>query len=849
MANQTTSTNKSKSESEQIKTPKPKAKKLTTRSNELLAIDKDGLKASIINHLEFTCGKDEFSATKLDRLKAVARATRDRMIERWLETQRTYHQQDVKRVYYLSLEFLIGRTLGNALLNLGIYDEVNQACKELGMGLDELEEVEVDAGLGNGGLGRLAACFLDSMATLELPAYGYGIRYEYGIFYQRILDGYQAEMPDNWLRHGNPWEFEHAEDLYPVHYYGNVETIENGSTRYKWVNTEEVVAMAYDMLVPGYKNNTVNNLRLWSAKSSRDFLFDEFNAGDYEKAVAHKNNSEVISKVLYPNDTRYTGKELRLKQQYFFVCATIQDAIRRYQHDHKEDNFKTFTQKVVFQLNDTHPSIAIPELMRVLMDEHHLSWGDAWEITVGSFAYTNHTVLPEALEKWPVALIEHVLPRHMQIIYEINRQFIEFVKANYPNDIYRLRRMSIIEEAQEKMVRMSNLAIVGSKKINGVAALHTRILKNEVFRDFYELYPDRFNNKTNGITYRRFLIHANPPLTDLINKTIGTDWEFDLAKLSALGKVAKDEKFQKEWLKTKHDAKVKFAAYIKEQFHFDVDPNSLFDFQVKRLHEYKRQLMNALHVITLYNRIKKNPKAKFVPRTVFFGGKAAPGYFMAKLTIKLINSIANVVNNDPDVAGRLKVFFLPNYCVSLMEKLLPASELSEQISTAGMEASGTGNMKFALNGALTIGTLDGANVEIMEEVGKSNIFIFGHTDAEIAEIKKAGYAPMDYYQANAELRAVIDSIAHGTFSPEKPDLFMPIVSALLYEGDRFFVMADYEDYIRCQDEVSKTYANPKKWAEMSIHNVAKVGKFSSDRTIREYAEEIWNVKSTKVELK
>lgn len=842
----------------QSKTQKPaekkpsaasKPRKLTTQTNELLGNDLQSLKASVVNHLEFSLGKDEFSATKLDKLKAVARATRDRMIERWLATQRTYHEKDVKRVYYLSLEFLIGRTLGNALLNLGIHEEVNQVCKDLGLSLAELEEVEVDAGLGNGGLGRLAACFLDSMATLELPAYGYGIRYEYGIFYQKILDGQQVEMPDNWLRNGNPWEFEHPEDLYPVHFYGSVETIENGATKYKWVDTEEVVAMAYDMLVPGYKNNTVNNLRLWSAKSSRDFLFDEFNAGDYEKAVAHKNNSEVISKVLYPNDTRYTGKELRLKQQYFFVCATIQDAIRRYLHDHQKDNFKTFTQKVAFQLNDTHPSIAIAELMRVLMDDYHLAWEEAWDITVGSFAYTNHTVLPEALEKWPVSLLEHVLPRHMMIIYEINRRFLEFIKANYPNDVYRLRRMSIIEEGQEKMVRMSNLSIVGSRKVNGVAALHTRILKNEVFRDFYELWPEKFNNKTNGITYRRFLIHANPDLTGLINRTIGTDWEFDLAKLTALGKAAKDEKFQKEWLKTKYEAKAKFAGYIKEKFGFDADPDSLFDFQVKRLHEYKRQLLNALHVITLYNRIKKNPKGNFVPRTVFFGGKAAPGYFMAKLIIKLINSISEVVNKDPDVAGRLKVFYLPNYSVSLMEKLLPASELSEQISTAGMEASGTGNMKFALNGALTIGTLDGANVEIMEEVGKSNIFIFGHTDAEIAEIKKTGYNPMSYYQSNSELRAVIDSIAHGTFSPSQPDQFMPVVSALLYEGDRFFVMADYEDYIRCQDEVSKTYTNRKKWAEMSIRNVAQVGKFSSDRTIREYAEDIWQVKPTRVVLK
>lgn len=657
------------------KTATPKKTKLTTMNNELLDNSTDSLKKSIIDHLEFSLGKDEFRATQLDKLKALAMATRDRLIERWLVTQRTYHKKDAKRVYYLSLEFLIGRTLGNALLNLGLYDEVNKACKELGYSLADLEEAEVDAGLGNGGLGRLAACFLDSMATLQLPAYGYGIRYEYGIFYQKIKDGFQAEQPDNWLRYGNPWEFEHPEDLYPVHFYGRVDTIHepNGHIHYTWADTEEVVAVAYDILIPGYKNDTVNNLRLWSAKSSREFLFDEFNAGDYEKAVAHKNNSEVISKVLYPNDQRYTGKELRLKQQYFFVCATIQDAVRRYKNDHPNDHFKAFTKKVFFQLNDTHPSIAIPELMRVLMDENGISWEDAWEITINSFGYTNHTVLPEALEKWSVHLIEHVLPRHMQIIYEINRRFVEFVKANYPNDVYRLRRMSIIEEAQEKMVRMSHLAIVGSKKVNGVAALHTKILKNEVFRDFYELWPEKFNNKTNGITYRRFLLRCNPELTALVDKKIGTDWHFTLDKLKALSAFAKDEAFQKAWLKNKLEAKVRFAAYIKSRFGFDANPESMFDFQVKRIHEYKRQLMNIMHVIALYNRIKKNPSQKMVPRTVFFGGKAAPGYFMAKLIIKLINSVADVVNNDPDVKGRLKVFFLPNYSVSLMEKfcLLP----------------------------------------------------------------------------------------------------------------------------------------------------------------------------------
>ena len=826
------------------------SEKISTASNELLQNDEKSIERAFVAHLEYSIGKDELHASKLDFYKSLAYMVRDRLAERFIATQKTYDEKDPKRIYYLSLEFLMGRTLGNSILNLGINNQTEKALEELGLSFEDIREVEFDAGLGNGGLGRLAACFLDSMATLQLPAYGYGIRYEYGIFYQKIVDGYQVETPDNWLRYGNPWEFERPEDIYPIHFYGHSKTYTDaaGNIRYNWADTEEIVAMAYDTPIPGYQNNTVNNLRLWAAKSSREFIFEEFNAGDYEKAVANKNQSEVISKVLYPNDTRYTGKELRLKQQYFFVSATIQDAIKRFKKGHPDDlKFKQFTSKVAFQLNDTHPSIAIPELMRILMDDEQLSWEEAWDITVGSFGYTNHTVLPEALEKWPVSLIELVLPRHIHIIFEINRRFLEVIKSKFPDDIFKLKRMSIIEEGPEKMVRMSNLSIVGSHSVNGVAALHTQILINEVFRDFTELWPDKFNNKTNGITQRRFLLKCNPDLSALISEKIGDGWITDLYQLKKLEKFAKDEAFQKSWKKIKHNNKVAFADYLHKVHGISVNPDSMFDFQVKRMHEYKRQLLNAMYVITLYNRIKANPSGKFTPRTVFIGGKAAPGYFMAKSIIKLIGSISEVINNDKEIGDLLKVHFLPNYSVSLAQKLLPSSDLSQQISTAGMEASGTGNMKFALNGALTIGTLDGANIEIMEEVGKDNIFIFGLTSEEVNSLKK-NYDPKKYYFENTELKKVIDMIASGFFSPNEPELFAPITHHLMNDGDRFMLMADYEDYVRCQEEVNKTYRDQKKWVEMSIMNVANMGKFSSDRTIREYADDIWNVKPVPVKL-
>jgi starch phosphorylase len=753
-------------------------------------------------------------------------------------------------VYYLSLEFLIGRALGNSLINLELEENCRQAMDELGMKLEELAEVESDAGLGNGGLGRLAACFLDSMATLELPAYGYGIRYEYGIFFQRFKDGYQIESPENWLRYENPWEIPRPEYLYPVDFYGRVHqyTGADGSLRVEWVDTQQLMAMAYDMPIPGYRNNTVNNLRLWAAKATREFDLSFFNEGDYIKAVENKQQSETISKVLYPSDNLYQGKELRLKQQYFFVSATLQDAVRRYIKTH--NSFDNFADKVVMQLNDTHPAIAIPELMRILLDIDGMAWNDAWDITVKTFAYTNHTILPEALERWPVSLLERVLPRHMQIIYEINRRFLDQVARRFPNDSDRSRqqRMSLIEEGPEKKVRMAHLAIVGSHSINGVAALHSNLLVTQLFKDFYEFFPERFNNKTNGITQRRWLKKCNPRLASLITKSIGDGWVVRLDELKKLIPLADDAAFREDWQKVKAANKREFADYVAQNNGTRLNLDSIFDFQVKRIHEYKRQLLNALHIIALYNRIKRNPAGQFVPRTKFFGGKAAPGYYMAKLIIKLINSIAEVVNKDPAIGDRLKVVFLENYNVSLAERIFPAADLSEQISTAGTEASGTGNMKFALNGALTIGTLDGANVEIKEEVGDDNIFIFGLTTPEVFSLKQAGYKPLDYYQRDQELKQAIDMITSGFFSPGNHDLFAPIVQSLLHV-DHYLLLADFAAYIRCQEEqVCELYQRPDRWTKKAILNVANMGKFSSDRTIRQYAEEIWDVQPIPVSL-
>ncbi len=830
------------------KKPSPAGKKLTPSTNEFLGIDTESLKVSFVNHLEFSCAKDEYSATKHDCFTSLALVTRDRLIERWVETQQAYYRNDAKRVYYLSLEFLMGRTLGNSLINLDLDDNMRAVLADLGYNMEDLAEMEWDAGLGNGGLGRLAACFMDSMATLELPAYGYGIRYEYGIFFQRMIDGFQYETPDNWLRYGNPWEFARPEFLYPVHFHGKVRQYidDEGKLRCDWADAEMVMAMAYDTPIPGYRNHTVNNMRLWAAKSTREFNLDYFNHGDYEKAVSDKAHSETISKVLYPNDNVFEGKELRLKQEYFFVSATLQDIVRRFEKTN--DDFRKLPEKVAIQLNDTHPSIAIPELMRILIDSEGLEWDQAWQITVATFGYTNHTILPEALEKWSVGLIENVLPRHLQIIYEINRRFLNEVDRRFPGDGERLSRMSIIEEGVDKKIRMAHLAIVGSHSVNGVAELHTRILKSELFHDFYELWPEKFNNKTNGITQRRWLKLCNHGLSSLISSRIGEGWTTDLFELKKLVPLAGDGSFQDEWQTVKRRNKSLLAEYISTHNNIMVNPDSMFDCHVKRMHEYKRQLLNVLHVITLYNRIRANPGGAFIPRTVIFGGKAAPGYFMAKLIIKLINSVAEAVNRDPVAGTLLKVVFLENYSVSLAERIMPAADLSEQISTAGMEASGTGNMKFSLNGALTIGTLDGANVEIMEEVGEENIFIFGLKADEVVALRNSGYDPRGYYESNLELKKAIDMIRGGYFSPNDADLFKPVVDALLNLGDYYMLLADYESYIRCQERVSTTYENRREWTRMSILNVARMGKFSTDRTIRQYAEEIWKVKPVPIKI-
>ncbi len=822
---------------------------LTPSTNELQGRDVESIKKSFVNHMEYSLGKDEYAATVQDCYTSLALLTRDRLIERWIETQQSYYKKDAKRVYYLSLEFLIGRTLGNSLVNLDLYGNASQAVKELGYELEELREKEWDAGLGNGGLGRLAACFLDSLATLEIPAVGYGIRYEYGIFFQSIKDGYQIETPDNWLRLGNIWEFPRPEFLYPVSFYGKVEqyTDEKNRLRFRWVDTETIMAMAYDTPVPGYKNNTVNNLRLWSAKASREFDLNYFNDGDYIQAVSEKSRSENITKVLYPNDNVFEGKELRLKQEYFFVTATVQDIVRRFKKTH--DSFDIFPDKVAIQLNDTHPAIAIPELMRILLDIEKLDWEKAWDITVNTCGYTNHTVMPEALEKWPVNLFEKVLPRHMQIIFEINRRFLEGVAEKYPGNDALLGELSIIEEGVDKKVRMANLAIIGSHSVNGVAALHTEILKKDVFNNFYVNWPEKFNNKTNGITQRRWLKLCNPGLSSLINETIGEGWTKDLFQLKKLIPYTGDPQFRDKWMSIKLENKKFLAGYILSHNNMVVNTESIFDIQVKRIHEYKRQLLNALNVITMYNRILDNPSGDHVPRTVIFAGKSAPGYYMAKLIIKLINSIADKVNNDIKAKDLLKVLFLRNYAVSNAEKIIPAADLSEQISTAGLEASGTGNMKFALNGALTIGTLDGANVEIREEVGDENIFIFGLDAAGVESLRKNGYNPFYYYNNNPDLKLAIDQIQNGFYSPSHPDLFRPLVDSLLHQGDRYMLFADYDSYVKTQLHVDKVFKDSDKWARMSIMNTACMGKFSADRTIAEYARDVWNAGSVPIKIK
>ena len=799
-------------------------------------------------HLEFTLVKDKNTATGADAYTALSLAVRDRMVRSWLRTQKTYHDKDAKRVYYLSLEYLMGRILGNALINLDYYNECREILDRDGYDLEEIMENEHDMGLGNGGLGRLAACYLDSMATLQLPAFGYGIRYEYGIFEQDIEHGYQVERADNWLRDGNPWDLLRRSLTYKVQFYGKTETYDKGNNElgFKWVDTENVYALAFDVPVPGYKNQTVNNLRLWQAKAAIDFEFSDFNKGNYVESVSKKNDSETISKVLYPNDTYVEGKFLRLKQQYFFVSATLQDIIRKYKVAHK--TFDKFSDRTCIQLNDTHPVIAIPELMRILIDDENHSWDEAWNITSKTFAYTNHTVVPEALEEWSEKILSELLPRHLQIIYEINRRFLEEVKEKYSKDQDVLDKLSIISAGKDKRVRMANLAIVGSFAVNGVAALHTSILKKRIFPDFNKIYPKKFINVTNGITPRRWLVTANPLLTQLISEKIGQEWIKNLDQIKKIEKFVKDKDFIENWQRIKLNNKKVLIEYIEKEHNIKVNPDSIFDVHIKRFHEYKRQLLNVFHIITLYNRIKKNPKIKMVPRTIIFGGKAAPAYHAAKMVIKLINSVADVVNNDPDVGDKLKVVFLKNYSVTLAEKIIPASDLSEQTSTAGLEASGTGNMKFALNGALTIGTMDGANVEIREEVGDDNIFIFGLLADEVVKLKSNGYNPKEYYEKNAELKHVVDMIATNFFNPKEFGIFDDMIRGLM-NVDYYVLFADYQSYIDAQDKVAELYKNKEEWTKKSIYNVARVSKFSSDRSVQEYADKIWKVKSVKVNHK
>ena len=796
-------------------------------------------------HLEFTLAKDRYTITGDDAYYALSLAIRDRLVRRWIRTQRVYQDKGVKRVYYLSLEYLMGRLLGNALTNLNYYEECSDILKKDGYILEDILEFEHDMGLGNGGLGRLASCYLDSMATLELPAFGYGIRYEYGIFKQEIEDGYQVEYADNWLSQGNPWDILRRELVYRVKFYGKTQTTPNpdGTFSFEWVDTHDVLAVGYDVPVPGYGTNTVNNLRLWQAKACSDFEFSDFNRGNYVEAVSKKNDSETISKVLYPNDTYVEGKFLRLKQQYFFVSATLQDIIRKYKIDHKD--FDEFADKTCIQLNDTHPVIAIPELMRILIDDEKYSWEEAWKITSKTFAYTNHTVVPEALEEWSESILAELLPRHLQIVYEINRRFIEEVKKKYSTDPKILAKISIISEGSEKRVRMANLAIVGSFAINGVAALHTEILKKRIFPDFYKMYPKKFFNVTNGITPRRWLKSANPALSSLISDRIGKEWIKDLSQLKKIEKFVNDDQFIENWQSIKWLNKKLLIDYIEAENGIKINPDSIFDVQIKRFHEYKRQLLNVFHIITLYNRIKNNPKIKMVPRTIIFGGKAAPAYYAAKMVIKLITAVADVVNNDPDVGDKLKVVFLKNYSVTLAEKIIPASDLSEQISMAGLEASGTGNMKFALNGALTIGTMDGANVEIREEVGDDNIFIFGLLADEVVKLKGGNYNPKTYYEKNKFMKQVVDMIASNYFNPKEPGIFDDMIRGLM-NVDYYCLFADYQSYIDAQDRVAELYKNQNEWAKKSIYNVARVGKFSSDRSVSEYMKNIWKVKPVKI---
>jgi starch phosphorylase len=809
----------------------------------------EALKRAIMDNLYYRGARTPAIATRNDWYLAVAYTVRDRIMNRWIKTVDTIMKKDVRVVSYLSAEFLMGPHLVNNMINLGIYEEMKDAAAQLGLDLQALIDQEEEPGLGNGGLGRLAACFMDSLATLEIKAVGYGVRYEFGIFDQEIRDGWQVEKTDKWLRLGNPWEIERPELAFDVKWGGHTETFYDREGRYrvKWVPQRVVKGVAYDTPILGYRVNSVNLLRLWSAHAVESFDFEAFNVGDYYGAVDEKIISETISKVLYPNDEPAMGKVLRLAQQYFFVSCSLQDLIRF--HLLSGNTLDTFHEWNAIQLNDTHPAIAVAELMRLLMDEHLLDWDTAWNVTRNTFAYTNHTLLPEALEKWPLPMFKQALPRHLEIIYEINQRFLEEVKQRYPGDNERLSRLSLIDEQGEKYVRMAHLATVGSHAVNGVAELHSDLVKKTILRDFHEIEPEKFYNVTNGVTPRRWMVLSNPRLTELITSKIGDRWiSHTEENLRELESFAEDLEFLLRWQEVKRENKQNFAAVLKERTGVDVDPDSLFDIQVKRLHEYKRQHLNVLHVITLYNRLKKNRNLDVPARTVIYGGKAAPGYFMAKLIIKLINSVADVVNHDPDVAGRLKVVFFPDFNVRNGHHIYPAADLSEQISTAGKEASGTGNMKFSMNGALTIGTLDGANIEIRKEVGAENFFLFGLTAEEVFELKGRGYNPWSYYESNEELREAMELIRSGFFSAGDSNLFKPFVDSLFYH-DEYLVFADYRSYIESQEQVNRAYRDPERWARMSILNVARMGKFSSDRSILEYSKKIWNVEPVPVLLK
>mgnify|MGYP001817830218 CR=1 FL=1 len=808
-----------------------------------LGMDTTDIKEDFQRYFSHTLGRDVRCVSSFYPYTALVLTLRDRLVERAKSTRQAYEKADTKRAHYMSLEFLMGRALGNAMLNLGVADNVKEVMLSFGMELEEIAEAEHDAGLGNGGLGRLAACFLDSCATLQLPVLGYGIRYEYGMFRQKIENGNQREEPDHWLRDGNPWEIERPEFKQRIQFGGRSEFYQDidGQSRVRWIETEDVLAVPYDIPVPGYRNNTVNILRLWKSAATDEFNLADFNAGSYTEAVAAKNAAENITMVLYPNDTSENGKELRLRQQYFLASASLHDVIRRWIRDHGKD-FSQFADKNCFQLNDTHPTCAIAELMRLLIDEQNLDWDSAWAIVSKCMAYTNHTLLPEALEKWPVRMFQQLLPRLLDIIFEINARFLSEVSRRWPGDINRMQRMSIIEEGSEPQVRMAYLATVGSYSVNGVAELHSTLLQQGLFSDFYELWPEKFNNKTNGVTQRRWLAWCNPGLSELINKTIGDSWVTHLDQLAGLAPLVTDAEFQKSWHQVKQANKSRLAELVETECGVRFNVDSMFDVQVKRIHEYKRQLLNILHVIHLYDRIKRGDISNWTPRCVLIGGKAAPGYHMAKLIIKLINNVAKTINDDASVGDLLKVAFLPNYRVSAMEIICPGADLSEQISTAGKEASGTGNMKFMMNGAITLGTYDGANIEILEEVGEDNFFLFGLNAEEVKETREF-YDPDSIVQSDDDLRRVMHLLECGHFNQFEHNLFDPIVSALMSANDPWLVLADFRSYIDAQQRAAAVYRDQQRWTGMSIKNTAASGKFSTDRTMQEYNADIWKLES------